>query len=280
MEAAADLVARAVRQADPDAYLSTLYAPEPKRRPLLALRAFDAEIAAVRDRTSQPMTGELRLQWWRDAITLGDDQADAGNPLLSELRRAVQLHGLPVSALDTYLEARIFDLYDDPMPTRADLEGYAGETAAAMVQLCAMVLDPPAAAHASEASGHAGCAQVVLSALRLLPIHRARGQCFAPLDLLAAAGCSREEWLAGQQSAAVERAFAAMLALARDHLGAFRRAALAMPATLRPAYLPMALSPRWLDRLQRAGPSGGMAAGPSPLHRHWLLFRYAARGWR
>ena len=37
---------------------------------------------------------------------------------------------------------RMFDLFDDPMPTRGDLEGYCGETASALIQLAAMILDP------------------------------------------------------------------------------------------------------------------------------------------
>ena len=46
---------------------------------------------------------------------------------------------------DDYLEARIFDLYDDPMPGRAELEGYCGETASALIQLAALILDAGAA---------------------------------------------------------------------------------------------------------------------------------------
>ena len=42
----------------------------------------------------------------------------------------------------TMLDARIFDLYDDPMPSTQRLEGYCGETASALIQLAAMVLDP------------------------------------------------------------------------------------------------------------------------------------------
>ena len=55
-------------------------------------------------------------------------------------RRRSREFGLPLAAFDNLLEARIFDLYDDPMPTLNDLEGYAGETASALIQLGAMIL--------------------------------------------------------------------------------------------------------------------------------------------
>ena len=137
---------------------------------------------------------------------------------------------------------RIFDLYDDPMPSRGDLEGYCGETAAAIIQLSAMVLDPRRGARPAELAGQAGCAQAITGLLRLLPLHRRRGQCFVPRDILAAAGTSPEEFLAGDGGPTAPRAVAAMIALAREHLSAFERGATALPQSLRPAFLPLALT--------------------------------------
>ena len=43
-------------------------------------------------------------------------------------------------AFDRLLDARVFDLYDDPMPSLNDLEGYAGDTESALIQLGAIIL--------------------------------------------------------------------------------------------------------------------------------------------
>ena len=59
--------------AEPYRALAALYAPEDKRAGLMALAAFNAEVAGVRDRISQALPGEIRLQWWRDTIASGDD---------------------------------------------------------------------------------------------------------------------------------------------------------------------------------------------------------------
>lgn len=280
MGTAAQFVARAVRESDPDRYLSALYAPADKRDALLALAAFDGEIAAVRDRTSQPMTGEVRLQWWQDAISAGEGTEGAANPVLAELNRAIVSYALPKEAFDRYLEARVFDLYDDPMPSRGDLEGYAGETASTLTQLSSLVLDPTKASGVADAAGHAGCVQAVVGVLRRVPIHRARGQCYLPLDLLAAAGSSRDEWVSGVASEANERAFAAMIALVHEHLNAFSRQAPSLPPALRPAFLPVALAPAYLAALERAGVARPASVDLSVLRRHWLLFRHATGGWR
>ena len=140
MEEAGRLVMDAVRVADPDRYVSALYAPEDRRAALFALYGFNAEIAGVRDRVREALPGEVRLQWWRDAIDAVGGEAVAGNPLAEELTQAIARYELPRQAFDNYLEARIFDLYVDPMPSRTDLEGYCGETASALIQLAALVV--------------------------------------------------------------------------------------------------------------------------------------------
>ena len=166
------------------------------------------------------------------------------------------------------------------MPSRGDLEGYCGETAAALIQLSAMALDQKAAPAFAEAAGHAGCAQAMTGLLRLLPLHRARGQCYVPRDILAAAGTTPEEFVAGTSPQSGARAVAAMAALAGEHFSAFERAAVRMPETLRPAFLPAGLVPAYLAAANRLGGDAMRTiADISSLRRHWLLLRRAGKGW-
>ncbi|MDG4874405.1 phytoene/squalene synthase family protein [Mesorhizobium sp. WSM4935] len=274
-----DFVMDAVRAADHDRYLSALYAPANKRNALLALYAFNAEVASVRDRIHEPLPGEVRLQWWRDVI-LAEGDAETGHPIADALRATIAANYLPKAAFENMLEARIFDLYDDPMPSRTDLEGYCGETAAALIQLVAMVLDPVTAPGFAELAGRAGCAQAITGLLLLLPLHRRRGQCFVPADILAAAGTTPEEFVKGEGGAGAERAVAAMVALAREHLNAFEKGAPGLPVSLRPAFLPLALTRAHLDKMEKAGSSVlSRTVALSTLRRHWLLLRHAMRGW-
>ena len=272
-------IADLVRAADPDRYLAALYAPEDRRAALLELFAFNAEIAGIRDRISQALPGEIRLQWWRDTLASTEEGAVAGHPVAQALAEAIRQYRLPKSAFDNYLEARVFDLYDDPMPSRTDLEGYCGETASALIQLAAVVLDPSAAPAFAELSGHAGCAQAITGLVLLFPLHRARGQCYVPSDVLAAAGCSREAFLAGDGQAA-RNAAAAMIALAREHLSAFEGGAQALPQTLRPAFLPLAVTRAYLDRMEgREAQALTTTVGIPAWRKQWVMFRHAARGW-
>lgn len=268
-----------VRQGDPDRYISTLYAPEDRRGALLALYAFALEVGSVRDRVREPLAGEIRLQWWRDVIEAGGE-AGQGSPVAEALMKTVAAHDLPRQPLLDLLEAKIFDLYDDPMPSRNDLEGYCGETASAVFQLAALILEPNAARGAADLAGHAGCAHAIAGLARTLPRQLARGQCFIPLDILAAVGTEAQALVErGDQEGAV-RAVSAFAALGREHAEAFRKQARSMPAILRPAFLPVATAPAYLDKVAaRPAEVLDRPMDISPLRRHWRLFSHAARGW-
>jgi phytoene synthase len=277
---APDSVVDLLRAADRDRYLSTLYAPQEKRPALAALFAFNAEIAGIRDRVREALPGEIRIQWWRDTIAATAPGIEVGHPLADALCAAILRHDLPRQAFDNCLEARIFDLYDDPMPSRTDLEGYCGETEGAIMQLAAMVLDPRAAPDFAGLAGHAGCAIAVAGILSRLPLHRARGQCFVPRDILAAAGTTPEGFVAGTDEAAAGRAVEAMVALAREHLAAFRSGATDIPASLRPAFLPVTAVPLVLNAAAKLG--AGAARTParvSAWRRQWAGFRAASGRW-
>lgn len=278
MDADARHAMEIVRKADPDRYIATLYAPEDKRAALFALYAFDAEIIRIRDLVSEPLPGEIRLQWWRDALSSGLAEA-AGHPVAAALIRAIEAHDLPLSAFDAYLEARIFDLYDDPMPDRATLEGYCGETVSALIQLAALVLDREAAQAHAALAGHAGCARAIARIVRLMPVHRARGQCYVPAEILSAVGLSPVAFQLGEPVAALRAATDAMLALAREHLAEFGKDAGSLPQQLRPAYLPLAVTPAALGRLSAGESWRTPASEPAMLRRHWLIFRHALWGW-
>ena len=263
-----------LREADRDRYLSVLYAPEDRRGALAALYAFNTEIARIRDLVHEPLPGEVRLQWWRDLIN-GEARGSAeAHPLAAALIDTIDKYDLPRVAFDNYCEARIFDLYDDTMPSRNDLEGYCGETASALIQLGTLILDRNAAQAQTETIGHAGVAQAVTGLLRLLPIHRRRGQLYVPADMLQAVGVSREAILAYDDKSAHERVISVMIALAREHLSIFDKAKKDLPKSLGPAFLPMALVPAYLNAIERLGSKAAdQVADLSAIRKQWLMFR-------
>ena len=269
----------ALRISDRDRYLACLLSPPDKRGPLSALYAFHAEIARIRDIVREPLPGEIRLQWWRDVL---DDKTGAGangHPLAEALLVAIEAHDLPVPVLQDMIDARIFDLYDDPMESRSSLEGYAGETASALIQLASLVLDPAGAPQSAVAAGHAGVAQTVAGLLLLLPQHRRRGQVYFPADLLAATGLTRETFLSGEDKNAISLAIRAFAGLGREHLAKARADAAKISAANRHAFTALALAEPVFDRAERAG--AGLferSILPAQWRRQWWMWRTVRTG--
>ncbi len=88
----------------------------------------------------EPLLGEIRFQYWRDVLTgeRGADEAPVAAALLDTLER----FGLPREKLISLIDARLFDLYDAPMPSVAALEAYAKATAGSLFHLAATILAP------------------------------------------------------------------------------------------------------------------------------------------
>ncbi|MCB1493575.1 MAG: squalene/phytoene synthase family protein [Rhodobiaceae bacterium] len=275
MSAAAD----ALRAGDKDRFLATLFADASVREDIFALYAFNLEIARVREIVSEPMIGEIRLQWWRDVLAGTRDAEAAAHPVAGALMQAVRRHGLSSVPLDNLIAARTFDLYADPMPTLNDLEGYCGETSSVLLQLAATILNGGADPDVADAAGHGGVAYALTGLLRALPIHAARGQVFLPKDLADAHGVRMEDLTAGRDTPEVRKLVGSMADIARGHLDKARDALKAVPDRLFAAFLPLALVEPHLDRMaaRDVDPFRPMADIPQ-WRRQWRLYRSARRG--
>jgi 15-cis-phytoene synthase len=248
LDPSADLV----RQTDKDRFLATLFAPQDKRKALFAILAFSAEIARVRDKVTDPMPGEMRFQWWRDALA-GIGHGDVrDHPIAAAALDAIERYSLPVDAFFNLIEARAFDLYDDPMPTVLDLEGYCGETCSALIQLSSLVLADGKDPGTAEVAGHAGVAYAITGLLRAFPFHAARAQIYIPADILDRHGVVNSDIYSGRSTPALQAALAELRALARKHLEKTRFLVRTIRRDVAPAFLAVSLVEPYLQRMERA----------------------------
>ena len=237
---------------DKDRYFASLVLPEPQRGAIQALYAFNADVATVRDRAREPAPGEIRLQWWVDAIKGEGHGAVRANPVADGLLTAIETYRLPAAvALQRLLAARRFDLYDDPMPDVQSFEGYAGETVSVLYQLSAMILNGGAEIETGDAAGHLGVAQALIGHLRAFGLNASRGRIFLPWSIFAANGVRENEVLAGQVSEGLLEAHAQIIDLAREHLGKAEAAIAQLPKPLRPAFAQVALQRVYLKQVER-----------------------------
>ncbi|MDJ1157121.1 phytoene/squalene synthase family protein [Chelatococcus sp. SYSU_G07232] len=267
-----------VRDGDRDRYFATLFAPADKRPHLFAIYAFSHEIARVREVVSDPMPGEVRLQWWRDALGQGPLGGTAAHPVAAALMATIARYRLPVQAFRDLVDARVFDLYDDPMPSLGDLEGYCGETSSALMRLASLVLADGADSGPADAAGHAGVAYAITGLLRAFPWHAARGQLYVPMDVLARSGVTRDDVVSGRGGPGLAAALGEMRLAARGHYEQAAALLPALPMAVRAALLPLALVPAYLARMERRDYDPFRMVVDLPQWRkQWILWRAARR---
>jgi len=264
----------ALRESDRDLWLAALYAPAARRKHLHALGAFAREIADIPAKVTQPLLGEMRLQWWAD--TLATPQAEDGaraHPVADALLDTLGACGLDPQSFADFLHAHIADLYDDPLEDMAALLAHCDATGAQRLRWSARALGG-SGEHA--ALTQAGAALGLAGALLRLP--RGGGQ-FLPKDLLERHGVARQDVIAGVDGPALRAALAELRGLAQQRFEAARNAAPGADEATRIALLPAASLPLYLARMAaRDYAPFGVFDEPSALRRQWRLWLAARRG--
>ncbi|MDH3236192.1 MAG: squalene/phytoene synthase family protein [Alphaproteobacteria bacterium] len=239
-----------VRRYDNDRYLTALHAPASRRDALFALYAFNLEVAKTREAVSEPMIGHIRLQWWREAIEGAYSGVVRDHAALRPLAQAINQHNLTRSYFDTLIDAREFDLTDEPPAALDDMASYAEGTNSALIRLALEILGQHAGA-AHEAARGIGVAWGLTGLLRAVAFHARDQRQYLPARLMREAQANRDDLFAlrgGQPLAVVARqvADAARQAL---HKGRINRRA--VPRAAIPALLPGTLAEMYLRRMAR-----------------------------
>jgi len=243
-------------QTDPDRRRAALFAPSDLRGRLYALYAFYHEIAKVPDSVSEPVIGEMKLAWARDAIT--DLYAEPPKvrrhdiyEALSDMRAAP---GAPrEDDLIALVEARAADLGEGPFPTREDRRDYVDRTAAALMRVSARILKPDL-----DLGGEAGAA--LLAAGRLwgftglirafAPLTQAGRPPFAA-DELAGVELTEADLAAGRKGEAAKAAMAGLMSEAKEAANMLSRTRSVLPAEVFPAVGYVRLARGYLKAAQR-----------------------------
>ena len=218
----AQYCAAQVRRLDHDRWLCILLAPEKAQRDLLALTAFNLEIARIREVIREPHMGLIRLQWWRDAV----DEAQAGrpreHPVCLELRRLLATGSIGAAALVALIDGREKDIDDTPCADLADLTAYADATSGALAAMSARLCGAQDDASIAAASA-IGRGWALTGILRAASFHAGARRCYLPTQALLRAGVSLESWFAGRPEPASRAVVADIAAAATTTLAAVAR---------------------------------------------------------
>jgi len=262
------------RDGDLDRYVSVLFAPGVCREHLFALYAFNVELARIGEQVSEPQLGEIRLQWWRDALDRACAGETTGQPVADAIGFAVRECKLSRQSLAGLIDARSFDLSVKIMPDTATLDDYLGNTAGALFKLATEIgmaggraTEPRALEEAVRA---AGIAYGLTGLMRALPVHLSRGRVDIPEDRLLRHGTSPAQLLAEEASEGLTELLADLRETARSALKSARQHVAELLPEARPAFLPLALVDPYLSALQKVDPLR-QVADINPLTRLWRL---------
>lgn len=240
-----------VRRFDHDRYLCALFAPAAARARLFALYAFNVEIARVREIVSEPVIGQMRLQWWRDTMAEIAAGKVRSHPVATALARAFAETPVRPELFERLLTGREFDLADAPPASLAALETYADETSATLLRAALDLLDV-ADPETDAAARHIGLAWGLIGLLRAVPYHAQQRRLYLPEDLLSGAGVAADGLFEGRPSPGLATVVSAIVARADEHLARARAHRRAMRRLARPVLLLATLARRHRARLAQA----------------------------
>lgn len=216
-----------VRRFDEDRWLASRFAPDGARGRLVALYALNHEIARTAETVRQAAIGEIRLQWWREAVAeVFAGEPSRPHPVVEAFAQAHAQTPFSPGLLNALIDARSADLEASPFASWEALDAYLEASAGGIMRLALRACEGPDAAAAvtpaARAWGYAGL-------MRASAHWRARGRSFLPPG--------------GDPHLMLERAFGAYANA--------RAEAQALPSAAFPAVGYLALTPGYLRALER-----------------------------
>ena len=184
-----------VRRFDRDRYMAALFAGGGTRTDLLALYAFNLELAKIREVVREPMMGLIRLQWWRDCIA----EIYAGNArrhqVAQPLAAAVARRGLPRESFERLIDSREADMDGGAPADLAALGAYAESTGGTLLELATRIVMDSAKVTAPvlSAARDLGTAWALIGLVRAIPFHARAKRVYVPLALTADAGVAVDD---------------------------------------------------------------------------------------
>ena len=246
-----------VRRYDRDRFITALFAPPAIREDLFTLYAFNLEIARIRETVSEPMLGQIRLQWWRETLERMCKGVPAHHPVGDALSAMILRQSLPRPLFDRLIEARELDMQDEPPATLGQLKLYIEDSAASLSELAALVLGADDEA-SLEAARHVGLAWGLVGVLRAHAYAIKVRRLSLPIK---EKGLDLEAVLAGETPRGLIELTEQIAATSASHLACARKLRRQVSKAAIPALLPAKLADGYLAKLRKAG--------FNPVDREW-----------
>ncbi|XP_043457346.1 NADH dehydrogenase (ubiquinone) complex I, assembly factor 6 isoform X1 [Prionailurus bengalensis] len=239
-----------LRKRDYEGYLCSLLLPADSRSSAFALRAFNVELAQVKDSVSEKTIGLMRMEFWRKTVDDIYSDNPPQQPVAIELWKAVKRHNLTKRWLMKIIGEREKNLDDKPYRNIQELENYAENTQSSLLYLTLEILGVKDL-HADHAASHIGKAQGIVTCLRATPYHGSRRRVFLPMEICMLHGVSQEDFLRQNQAKNVRDVIYDIASQAHLHLKHARSFHKSVPVKAFPAFLQTVALEDYLKKIQQ-----------------------------
>lgn len=245
-------IALDVKRYDYDHWLTTLFAPAEYRDSLFAVLAFNSEISRIRETVTEPMLGDIRLQWWREALSGLEKDIPKTHPVVQVLKQVNSQTPLDFKEMQAMVDMRARDL--DPTPINDDemLLSYADGTGGALHRLMNNILGGGNSSANVEAASRAGRSYALTGILRAVPFHFQHDLVLLPIQRLEDVGATRNTVFQEEHRSGFFNIVSSLADLAHSELTQARKAGRLADKQSKAARLVNALTSLYLKRLAAA----------------------------
>ena len=144
-EADIQACAGTVFKADPDRFAAVMAAPVAMRDVLFPIHAMSIEVGRAPWATEEPMIAEMRVQWWRDALSeIAEGKTARRHEVVTPLSEILSPE--TAAMLDGFVEVRRWDIYKEPFEDEAHFRDYLVQSSGGLYRaLCASLSESDAA---------------------------------------------------------------------------------------------------------------------------------------
>ncbi len=242
-----------LRQNDRDHYVTLMFAPDERRPGIAGLYCFGVELRRIPFLVNELTLGEIRLQWWRDAIAGLYAREPAKHPVLEVLSSAMTDTPLSRIFFERMIDSQSHDLRNEGFEDTDKLLRYAEARGASLLMLALEALGHGEDEAARRAALNVGIAWSLMETVRDLPLWAGRRRVLLPRTLLARFDLNEEDVIRGRRTDFVGHACADILRLAEKHLALARELHREIPKTAHAPLMFAGLAEQYIARMLATG---------------------------
>ncbi|XP_021949906.1 NADH dehydrogenase (ubiquinone) complex I, assembly factor 6 [Folsomia candida] len=248
-----------VRRHDYEMFLCTLLIPDPiLRTKVMTVRAFNTEVAIIRDQVSQKEIGLSRLVFWREAVNqlYLSKKADSSyknvprQPTVLGMSKVIFEHDVSKKWLVNLLDGRERLMSDVPFTDLSDLEAYCDQTVTSILFITFEILGVKNV-DVDHASSHLGKAIGLGTFARSIPYNAQNRRVLVPRDMLIKHGLSQEDFIRNKQSEKIKELVYEIASHAHIHYDKAKSMSKLIDKKALPLFLAGVPTDIYLKRLQR-----------------------------